>query len=183
MSGSFRLLAGCALAMALCAPAYGAERCVTGPAIEGKYTIDAQGTAVKSSERIKLVAVCGYRKDKALGGVGAFRFQGNAEVSGTLRRDVSDSLGEALWFTPDAASVGELAQPSIMSNDIRVSENPKARKLLPLPGDADCRSAPARLRILGYEYVAGPGTDNDGPFLLDYEIISVGKAKQCEFKQ
>ena len=43
--------------------------------------------------------------------------------------------------------------------------------------------ATAKLRIIGYEYVAGPGTDNDGPFLLDYEIINAGKAKKCDFSQ
>jgi hypothetical protein len=38
MSGWFRKLAGTALAMALCAPAFGAERCATGPRIEGRWT-------------------------------------------------------------------------------------------------------------------------------------------------
>jgi len=95
---------------------------------------------------MKLVAVCSYRKEKELGGMGTFRFQGNAEVSGKLWRDVGDSLGGVLWFSAD-----------------------------------DCQMATAKLRIRAFEYVAGPGVDGDGPFLLDYEIIRIEKPKQCNF--
>ncbi|HEY0587907.1 MAG TPA: hypothetical protein VGD52_17365 [Pseudoduganella sp.] len=170
-----------ALALALCAPAFGAERCATGPRIEGRYTIDAQGFAVRSSARMKLVAVCNYRKDKSLGGMGTFRFEGNAEVSGKLWRESGDSLGEVLWFTADEASAAEVTDLAFMLNSMRLSEKPKAKKVLPLAGDDNCRMAKAKLRIRWFDYVAGPGVDEDGPFLLGYEIIRIGKSKKCVF--
>lgn len=181
MSAPFRLLAGCTMAVALSAPVFGAEHCATGPRIEGRYTIDAQALVVRSSQRMKLVAVCSYRKEKELGGMGTFRFQGNAEVSGKLWRDVVDSLGEVLWFSADEGSAGEVTDLAFMLNSMRVSEAPKTKKVLPLAGDDDCQMAAAKLRIRAFEYVAGPGVDEDGPFLLDYEIIRIEKPKQCNF--
>jgi hypothetical protein len=68
-----------------------------------------------------------------------------------------------------------------MEDSLRLAEGPKATKVLPLAGDDDCQMANAKLRIRWCDYVAGPGVDEDGPFLLGYEIISIGKPNKCVF--
>lgn len=130
---------------------------------------------------MKLVAVCNYRKDKLLGGMGTFRFEGNAEASGKLWREYGDTLGEVLFFSADEDSAADVTDLAFMLDSMRLAEVPKAKKVLPLAGDGECRMAKAKLRILAFEYVAGPGVDEDGPFLLNYEIISIGKSKKCDF--
>jgi len=149
-----------------------ARNCECGKDLGGRYTVGASDAITMPGENPSLVAVCGFQKGADGGSYGLFYFKGNVEISGTLYRTSTSSIGE---YTEFVADVDTLPTGRIF----KVAERGKRPLLPPLGGNVECRKAQATLQIRGFEYADTGGSDNDGAYLLDFGVISKGKVQAC----
>lgn len=117
-----------------------------------------------------LVAACSVRKE-GTDILGNFFYKGEAVIAGKIRRALewNDMFGD---------------QEVVTFADLRFMEEHRTRaieefKLPSLSGKARCWVADAQVKIRSVRVDYGPGTDQDGSFVDEFDVLTVGPFRRC----
>lgn len=129
---------------------------------------------------LPLVAVCNYVKED-WGQTGDYFFKGNLLISGVITREETETFGDTVRFYGEAKDAQVLFNGS--GPDLRFQDQNafvSAVRAPTITSNARCWSAKASMRIELMYTSAGPGTDADGTYILQYKMLNVGKFKKCK---
>jgi len=108
--------------------------------------------------------VCGFRRDERGEPYGGFFFRGQNVITASVVHQENPS-GIDLYFGS--------------WKFIEEEDAIKAFKAPTLSNSAQCWMAEATVELTQLLIMEGPGSDQDGEWLLKYRVIEVGKYKAC----
>lgn len=139
---------------------------------------------ITAPKGMSLIAACGYKKEEFIGIVGEFYFKGKATVNGEVRR-VNDSVsGDSVWF--DAKTPGKDSEFSSAILSLKFGDDPIAIqkfKLPPLSEESPCWAADAVVSVKLLYVLSGYGSNEEGNYPKEFEVLEVGQYRQCQEQQ
>ena len=155
------------------------KECDCGKNLAKRY-LGESGEIIAPS-KLPITRVCNYRWSEDRSYLNAsFLFSGSVEVNGIIRRYESDSLGDQAEFHVDTDNPELVVQPTYLLKNLRLANDAFRKFRIPkLTEKTRCWSAAARIRIRKIESDRDAGTDFSGDYLLDYDVIRVGKFSRC----